>query len=83
MDGTRLAITLKRLEPETTLFIVASKTFTTRETITNATSAGDWFLKAANGDKNHVAKHFVALSTNVSKVEEFGSAESSIFEFWD
>lgn len=82
IDGTHLASTIKKLNPETTLFIVASKTFTTQETITNATSARDWFLKSA-GDKAHVAKHFVALSTNVPKVKEFGIAEDSIFEFWD
>lgn len=82
IDGTHLATTLKKLNPETTLFVVASKTFTTQETITNATSARDWFLKAA-GDKNHVAKHFVALSTNTPKVKEFGISGDSIFEFWD
>lgn len=82
IDGTHLATTLNKLNPETTLFIVASKTFTTQETITNATSARDWFLKAA-GDKAHVAKHFVALSTNVPKVKDFGISEDSIFEFWD
>lgn len=82
IDGTHLASTLKKLNPETTLFIVASKTFTTQETITNATSARDWFLKTA-GDKSHVAKHFVALSTNVAKVKEFGISSDSIFEFWD
>lgn len=82
IDGTHLAITLKKLNPETSLFIIASKTFTTQETITNATSARDWFLKAAH-DKAHVAKHFVALSTNVEKVKEFGISADSIFEFWD
>lgn len=82
IDGTHLATTLKKLKPETTLFIVASKTFTTQETITNATSARDWFLKAA-GDKSHVAKHFVALSTNIAKVKDFGISADSIFEFWD
>lgn len=82
IDGTHLATTLKRLHPETTLFIVASKTFTTQETITNAVSARDWFLKSA-GDKAHVAKHFIALSTNSAKVQEFGISSDSIFEFWD
>jgi len=82
IDGTHLATTLKKLNPETTLFIVASKTFTTQETITNATSARDWFLKVAH-DKAHVAKHFVALSTNLAKVKEFGISPDSIFEFWD
>lgn len=82
IDGTHLAVTLKKLHPESTLFIIASKTFTTQETITNAISARDWFLKAA-GDKAHVAKHFVALSTNTAKVQEFGISSDSIFEFWD
>lgn len=82
IDGTHLATTLRRLHPETTLFIIASKTFTTQETITNAMSARDWFLKAAH-DKAHVAKHFVALSTNLAKVQEFGISADSIFEFWD
>lgn len=82
IDGTHLATVLKKLNPETSLFIVASKTFTTQETITNATSARDWFLGAAK-DKAHVAKHFVALSTNLVKVQEFGIASDSIFEFWD
>lgn len=82
IDGTHLAKTVKHLNPETTLFIVASKTFTTQETITNATSARHWFLETAK-DMVHVAKHFVALSTNVPKVLEFGISENSIFEFWD
>lgn len=68
--------------PETTLFIIASKTFTTQETITNATSARDWFLETAK-DKAHVAKHFVALSTNTKAVTEFGIAEANMFQFWD
>ncbi|XP_015794670.1 glucose-6-phosphate isomerase [Tetranychus urticae] len=83
IDGTHLATTLAKLNPETTLFIIASKTFTTQETITNATSAREWFLKAANNDMSAVAKHFVALSTNTEKVKEFGIAESSMFEFWN
>lgn len=82
IDGTHLAVTLKKLNPQTSLFIIASKTFTTQETITNATSARDWFLKEAH-DKVHVAKHFVALSTNLVKVQEFGISPDSIFEFWD
>ncbi len=68
--------------PETTLFIIASKTFTTQETITNAESAKEWFLKQAK-DKETVAKHFVALSTNTQKVTEFGIAKENMFEFWD
>ncbi|KAG9509772.1 Glucose-6-phosphate isomerase, partial [Fragariocoptes setiger] len=83
IDGTHLHSVIKKLDPETTLFIVASKTFTTQETITNATSAREWFLQAANGDSKHVSKHFVALSTNVPKVKKFGISETAIFEFWD
>ncbi|XP_074599243.1 glucose-6-phosphate isomerase [Brevipalpus obovatus] len=82
IDGTHLAVTLKKLDPETTLFIIASKTFTTQETITNATSAREWFLKAANNDMAAVSKHFVALSTNTEKVVEFGISRNSMFEFW-
>ncbi|XP_061532379.1 glucose-6-phosphate isomerase a isoform X1 [Phycodurus eques] len=82
IDGTHLAKTLARLDPERTLFIVASKTFTTQETITNAESARAWFLRAAN-DKSAVAKHFVALSTNAVKVKEFGIDTANMFEFWD
>lgn len=81
VDGNHLAETLKNLNPETTLFIVASKTFTTQETMTNALSAKDWFLKA--GKEEDVAQHFVALSTNVQAVKAFGIAEENIFEFWD
>ncbi|KAJ3207264.1 hypothetical protein HDU83_002995 [Entophlyctis luteolus] len=82
VDGTHMAETLKRLDPETSLFIVASKTFTTIETITNANSAKSWFLAKA-GDVAHVAKHFVALSTNTKAVTAFGIAEANMFEFWD
>lgn len=82
IDGTHLAETLLVSDPETTLFIIASKTFTTTETITNATSARDWFLKTAK-DKEHVAKHFVALSTNEKEVTEFGIAKDNMFAFWD
>ncbi|KAF7224927.1 glucose-6-phosphate isomerase a [Nothobranchius furzeri] len=82
IDGTHLAKTLARLNPETTLFIVASKTFTTQETITNAESAKDWFLQTA-ADKSAVAKHFVALSTNADKVKDFGIDTANMFEFWD
>ena len=83
IDGTHLAETLKKLNPETALFIIASKTFTTQETITNACSARDWLLSAANNDMSAVAKHFVALSTNTEKVKEFGIATTSMFEFWN
>ncbi len=82
IDGTHLAETVRQLNPETALFIVASKTFTTQETITNATSARTWFLNAAK-DKAHVAKHFVALSTNAKEVSAFGIDVKNMFEFWD
>ncbi|RDV13946.1 glucose-6-phosphate isomerase [Pontibacter diazotrophicus] len=82
VDGTDAAETLRHLNPETTLFIIASKTFTTKETITNANTAREWFLKKAE-DKEHVKKHFVALSTNVEAVVEFGIASENIFRFWD
>nr|XP_019935165.1 PREDICTED: glucose-6-phosphate isomerase [Paralichthys olivaceus] len=82
IDGTHIAKTLAQLNAETTLFIVASKTFTTQETITNAESAKEWFLEHAK-DKAAVAKHFVALSTNAPKVKDFGIDTENMFEFWD
>ncbi|KND00796.1 glucose-6-phosphate isomerase [Spizellomyces punctatus DAOM BR117] len=82
VDGTHIAETLKRCKPESTLFIVASKTFTTIETITNATTAKNWFLERAK-DPAHVAKHFVALSTNTKAVTAFGIDPQNMFEFWD
>ncbi|KAI5121437.1 hypothetical protein M0805_006198 [Coniferiporia weirii] len=82
IDGTHIAETLRVCNAETTLFIVASKTFTTQETITNAESARAWFLEHAK-DKAHVAKHFVALSTNTKAVTAFGIAEENMFQFWD
>ncbi|KAK0043111.1 glucose-6-phosphate isomerase [Biomphalaria pfeifferi] len=82
VDGTHMAETLKKLNPETTLFIIASKTFTTQETITNAESAKAWFLQHAH-DEAAVSKHFVALSTNAPKVKQFGIDEANMFEFWD
>ncbi len=82
VDGTDLAEILKKVNPETTLFIVASKTFTTQETMTNARSARDWFLTAAI-EKDHVAKHFVAVSTNQREVEEFGIDPANMFVFWN
>ncbi|KAJ3028854.1 UNVERIFIED_CONTAM: hypothetical protein HDU68_000727 [Siphonaria sp. JEL0065] len=82
VDGTHIAETLKGLNPETALFIVASKTFTTIETITNANSAKSWFLETAK-DHSHVAKHFVALSINTKAVTAFGISEKNMFEFWD
>ncbi|MGG7440568.1 glucose-6-phosphate isomerase [Chryseobacterium arthrosphaerae] len=81
VDGNHIAEVVKNLNPETTLFIIASKTFTTQETMTNANSAKDWFLKA--GKQEDVEKHFVALSTNIQEVKKFGIAEENIFEFWD
>lgn len=82
VDGTHIAETLKGLNPETTLFLVASKTFTTQETMTNAHTARDWFLEAAI-DSAHVAKHFAALSTNAQSVADFGIDTDNMFEFWD
>lgn len=82
VDGTHLAETVKHLNPETTLFIIASKTFTTQETMTNATSARDWFLEKTT-QAGDVAKHFVAVSTNQKAVTEFGIAAENMFMFWD
>lgn len=82
VDGTHMAEALRLCDPETTLFIIASKTFTTIETITNAVTARDWFLNIAK-DKAHVSKHFVALSTNEAAVTEFGIAKENMFRFWD
>ncbi|WED21589.1 glucose-6-phosphate isomerase [Vibrio sp. JC009] len=81
VDGTHIAETLKKVDPETTLFLVASKTFTTQETMTNAHTARDWFLAAAS-DEAHVAKHFAALSTNGDAVSAFGIDTENMFEFW-
>lgn len=81
VDGTHIAETLKNVNAETTLFIVASKTFTTQETMTNAISAKDWFLKSAKAED--VAKHFVALSTNAKEVAKFGIDTKNMFQFWD
>ncbi|KAK1124432.1 hypothetical protein K0M31_006789 [Melipona bicolor] len=82
IDGTHIAETLKKLNPETTLFIIASKTFTTQETITNATSAKIWLLETLKNPAA-VACHFIALSTNNQKVKEFGIDEKNMFGFWD
>jgi glucose-6-phosphate isomerase len=82
IDGTHIAETLKTVDPETTLFLIASKTFTTQETMTNANTARDWFLK--NGAKKEdIAKHFAALSTNAKDVSAFGIDTANMFEFWD
>ncbi len=82
IDGTHMAETLKVCDPETTMFLIASKTFTTLETMTNAHTARDWFLKQA-GDIKHVARHFVAISTNTAEVAKFGIDTENMFEFWD
>jgi glucose-6-phosphate isomerase len=82
VDGTHIVETLKRLNPETTLFLIASKTFTTQETMTNALFAREWFISHAK-DGTHVSKHFVALSTNTEKVEAFGIDKDNMFVFWD
>ncbi len=82
VDGTHIVETVNELSPETTLFIVASKTFTTQETLTNAHSAKRWLLDAAK-DEAAVAKHFVALSTNAAEVSKFGIDTANMFEFWD
>lgn len=81
VDGTDLSTTLEKLTPETTLFVVASKTFTTQETLTNAHSARQWFLKSAQ--QSDVAKHFVAVSTNAEAVAAFGIDTDNMFEIWD
>lgn len=80
VDGTHIAEALRESDPETTLFLVASKTFTTAETVTNATSAKHWFLEHAK-EQEHVAKHFVALSTNVEEVTKFGIDKKNMFGF--
>jgi glucose-6-phosphate isomerase len=82
VDGSHIAETLKRVSPETTLFLVASKTFTTQETMTNAQTARRWFLDQAH-DPAHVARHFAALSTNTKEVTRFGIAAENMFVFWD
>ncbi|MCI0707877.1 MAG: glucose-6-phosphate isomerase [Ignavibacteriae bacterium] len=82
VDGTHIAETLKRLNPETALFVISSKTFTTQETITNAETAKRWFLERAK-DPAAVAKHFVAVSTNAKAVSAFGIDTRNMFEFWD
>ncbi|MBS1760784.1 MAG: glucose-6-phosphate isomerase [Bacteroidetes bacterium] len=82
VDGTHIAETLKNITPEETVFLIASKTFTTLETMTNAHTARTWFLKKAKNEK-HIAKHFVALSTNETEVVKFGIDKNNMFEFWD
>lgn len=82
IDGTHISETLKKLKPETTLFLIASKTFTTLETMTNANTAKKWFLENGGSEKD-IAKHFAALSTNTKAVAEFGIDTENMFEFWD
>ena len=82
VDATHIAETLKKVNAEETLFLIASKTFTTQETMTNAHTAREWFLRSAK-EEQHVAKHFVALSTNVREVTKFGIDKQNMFEFWD
>ncbi|TMI61542.1 MAG: glucose-6-phosphate isomerase [Bacteroidetes bacterium] len=82
VDGTHIAETLKKVDAEKTLFLIASKTFTTQETMTNAHTAREWFLQQAKKEK-HVAKHFVALSTNETEVVKFGIDKANMFPFWD
>lgn len=82
VDGTHIAETLKKVDPETTLFFIASKTFTTQETMTNAHTARNWFLKHAK-EESAIPKHFVALSTNLRGVEAFGIDPNNMFAFWD
>src|SRR5690606_3168221 len=81
VDGDHVNEVLKKLSPETTLFVVVSKTFTTQETLSNATTIQEWFLQSAS--KQDIAKHFVAVSTNLEKVKQFGIAEDNIFPMWD
>ncbi len=83
VDGSHIAETLKKVNPETTLFLIASKTFTTQETMTNAHTARAWFLDHAENNEDHIKKHFVALSTNEEKVRAFGIDPANMFEFWD
>ncbi len=83
VDGTDFAEAVQDLNADETLFLVASKTFTTLETMTNAHSARDWSLAGLGGDEKAVAKHFVAISTNAKEVAKFGIDTANMFEFWD
>jgi glucose-6-phosphate isomerase len=83
VDGAHLHEVLQKINPEECLFIIASKTFTTQETMTNANTARQWFLQQCKGDESMIAKHFVAVSTNAEKVKSFGISEDKMFEFWD
>lgn len=81
VDGDHVSETLKTLDPETTLFVIVSKTFTTQETLSNATTVKNWFLQYA--DTKDIGKHFVAVSTNLTKIREFGIADENVFPMWD
>lgn len=81
VDGDHVMETIKHLNPETTLFVIVSKTFTTQETLTNALTIKDWFLKSAS--EKDIAKHFVAVSTNLKKIDEFGIDSDNVFPMWD
>ncbi|MFH1052229.1 MAG: glucose-6-phosphate isomerase [bacterium] len=83
VDGTHIAEVLKKISAETCLFVIASKTFTTQETLTNANTAKKWFLENSGNNIENVKKHFIALSTNTKAVSEFGIDVSNMFEFWD
>jgi glucose-6-phosphate isomerase len=83
VDGTDIAETLKKLNPETTLFIISSKSFTTQETLTNGNTAKNWFLEKSGGDNKNIASHFIAISTNEKAVREFGIDTANMFGFWD
>ena len=83
VDGTDFVEATRDLDPEETLFIVASKTFTTLETMTNAHTAREWSLAGLGGDESAIAKHFVAVSTNAEGVAEFGIDTDNMFGFWD
>lgn len=81
-DGVQIASVLNKVDPETTLFVISSKTFTTSETMTNSKTAVDWFLNSAK-DKSAIAKHFVAVSTNLEKTAAFGISDENVFTMWD
>ncbi|WP_225639437.1 glucose-6-phosphate isomerase [Candidatus Profftia sp. (ex Adelges kitamiensis)] len=83
IDGTHIIETLKTLNPETTLFLIASKTFTTQETMTNAHSARNWFMQSTRSNKTNITKHFIALSANSQAVHNFGINTDNMFKFWD
>jgi glucose-6-phosphate isomerase len=83
IDGTHIAEVLKRVKAEDTMFIIASKTFTTQETMTNAHTARSWFLQNSDGNEDDIARHFIALSTNEESVTNFGIAKENMFAFWD